>query len=302
MSVPSGDQVEIAFGKQSAVVVEVGAGLRSYSYAGHELLDGYGAGEMCASGRGQILAPWPNRIEDGSYEFEGRLHQLPLDELDHRNAIHGLVRWVPWRATERYPDRVVMELTLHPQPGYPFQLLLRVEYQLAAAGLSVHLTATNIGEGVCPYGAGSHPYLRLDDGLVNRLELQAPAKTVLNSNDRGIPVGAASVEGTEYDFRSPRPIGQTVLDHAFTDLERDADGLSRVRLNDPDSGRGVALWVDRNYRYIMLFTGDPLPDINRRSLAIEPMTCPPNAFRSGESLVILEARESFTSTWGVEPI
>ncbi len=28
---------------------------------------------MCTGGRGQILAPWPNRLEDGTYEFAGRV-------------------------------------------------------------------------------------------------------------------------------------------------------------------------------------------------------------------------------------
>ena len=66
---------------------------------------------------GQVLIPWPNRIEDGAYEFDGRRHQLPLDELEARNAIHGLVRWAGWRVGEREQSRVVMEHVLHPQPG-----------------------------------------------------------------------------------------------------------------------------------------------------------------------------------------
>ena len=79
---PSGEQLELSFGEQRAVVVEVGAGLRAYAVGGREVLDGYPADEMCASGRGQVLMPWPNRIEDGSYEFDGRRHQLPLTEVE----------------------------------------------------------------------------------------------------------------------------------------------------------------------------------------------------------------------------
>jgi aldose 1-epimerase len=107
------------------------------------------------------------------------------------------------------------------------------------------------------------------------------------------------VEGTEYDFQQPRRIGSTTLDHAFTDLERDQDGLARVALRDPDHGTQVALWVDRSYPYLMLFSGDPLPNVNRRSLAVEPMTCPPNAFRTRDALIRLEPGSSCTSTWGI---
>ncbi len=94
---PSGEQVEIAHGDQRAVVVEVGGGLRSYSAAGRAVLDGYEADEMSTSGRGQLLIPWPNRVRDGSYEFDGQHHQLALDDPAEQDAIHGLVRWAAWK-------------------------------------------------------------------------------------------------------------------------------------------------------------------------------------------------------------
>jgi aldose 1-epimerase len=147
--VPSGEQIEITAGDQHAVVVEVGGGLRSYSAGGRDLIDGYGADEMSSSSRGQVLIPWPNRLQDGSYEFDGRRHQLPLNEPERRNAIHGLVRWVAWTASAREPHRVVMEYTLHPQPGYPFSLRLGIEYSLSESGLRVRTTVTNIGSDRC---------------------------------------------------------------------------------------------------------------------------------------------------------
>lgn len=296
---PSGEQIEITAGDQRAVVVEVGGGLRSYSVGGRDLIDGYGADEMSSSGRGQALIPWPNRLQDGNYEFDGRRHQLPVNERERCNAIHGLVRWVAWTACAREPHRVVMEHVLHPQPGYPFSLKLSIEYSLSDSGLRVRTTATNVGTKRCPYGSGAHPYLTLGTPTVDPLTLRVPARTVLRSDERGVPTGMEAVENTEYDFRMLRRIGWTTLDHAFTDLERDEDSLARVELRDPDRGTRVCLWVDESYPYLMLFTGDPLPDINRRSLAVEPMTCPPNAFRTGDALIGLEPGASFTSTWGI---
>ena len=301
MIAPSGEQIAISAGDQQAVIVEVGGGLRSYSVGGRDLLDGYGADEMASSGRGQVLIPWPNRLEDGSYEFDGRRQQLPLSEAALGNAIHGLVRWSAWTVAEREPDRVVMKHMLHPQPGYPFTLGVSIEYSISDTGLQVRTTATNLGKDACPFGSGNHPYLRLGTGRIDPLVLRIPARTMLRSNERSLPVGKDAVEGTPYDFRQPRRIGATKLDHAFTDLERDQDGLARVELKDPDQGTGVALWVDRSYAYLMVFTGDPLPNVNRRSLAVEPMTCPPNAFRSGDDLIRLEPGASFTGTWGISP-
>ena len=198
--------------------------------------------------------------------------------------------------------RVAMEHVIHPQPGYPFSLELRIEYSLSEQGLRVQTTATNIGRHACPFGSGAHPYLTIGTPTVDSVILRAPGNTVLHSDERGLPVGKGSVEGTEHDFRQGRPIGSTRLDNAFTDLERDGEGLARVELRDPERDAGLTLWVDESYPYLMLFTGDPLPDVKRRSLAVEPMTCPPNAFRTRESLIRLEPGASVTSAWGITPV
>jgi aldose 1-epimerase len=298
---PSGEQIELALGDQRAVVVEVGGGLRTYSAGGRELLDGYGVDAMCTSGRGQVLIPWPNRLLDGSYEFEGRRHQLALTEPSAGNAIHGLVRWARWTVGEREPSRAVLEHVLHPQPGYPFALAIAIEYVLSDRGLRVQTTATNAGSSACPYGAGAHPYLAVGTSTVDPVILRAPGRTMIHADERGIPTGASSVEGTEYDFGEARTIGATKLDNAFTDLERGEDGLASVELRHPDDGTGLTLWADETYPYLQLFTGDPLPDVNRRSLAVEPMTCPANAFRSGDGVIRLEPGSSFTSAWGLVP-
>jgi aldose 1-epimerase len=298
---PSGEQIEIRAGDQRAVVVEVGAGLRSYAVSDHDVLDGYDAEQMAGSGRGQVLIPWPNRIQDGAYEFAGTQHQLSLNEPAAGNAIHGLVRWASWSTGQREADRVALAYTLHPQPGYPFSLDLSIEYVLSDEGLRVTTSATNVGPVGCPYGSGQHPYLTLGTEKVDTLLLRAPGRTVLQVDARGIPVTASAIAGTEYDFREPRPIGATKLDHAFTDLQRDDDGLARVELREPDSGDTLTLWLGESYRYLQLFTGDPLPDVDRRSVAVEPMTCAPNAFRSGDGLLVLEPGESATATWGIQP-
>jgi aldose 1-epimerase len=299
MIAPSGEQIAIAVGDQRAVIVEVGGGLRSYSASGLDLVDGYGGDEMSSSGRGQVLIPWPNRLEGGSYEFDGKHHQLPLNEPERRNAIHGLVRRAAWNVAEREAHRVVMQHVLHPQPGYPFSLRTSIEYALSDRGLRVRTTTTNVGSERCPYGRGAHPYLTLGTATIDRLFLTLPARTVLQSDQRGLPTNLKAVEGTGYDFRQSRRIGSTVLDHAFTDLQRNENGNACVTLRDPDSGIQVSLWVDHSYPYLMLFSGDPLPDVSRRSLAVEPMTCPPNAFRTGVSLIELESGSSCTGTWGI---
>jgi aldose 1-epimerase len=292
---PSGEQIEISLEDQQAVVTEVGAGLRTYSAGGREVLVGYPPDQLAPSGRGQLLVPWPNRIRDGVYELDGRRHQLPLNELERGNAIHGLVRWSSWAVVERAAGRVVLAHVLRPQPGYPFSLALNVEYSLLPDGLAVRTQATNVGAETAPYGAGAHPYLSVDTETVDETVLRVPARAVLEADERSIPVGSRSVEGTALDFRKPRPIGSAQLDHCFTDLDRGEDGLARVEAG------ATTLWSDESYPYLMIFTGDGLPDGARRSLAVEPMTCAPNAFASGDGVVLLEPGESHAAAWGISP-
>jgi aldose 1-epimerase len=299
---PSGRQYELTHGDQRAVVVEVGAGLRLYEVAGRPLLDSYAENEMCRSGRGQVLIPWPNRIAGGSYEFDGTTHQLPLTEPTAGNAIHGLVRWRQWAAREQEADRVVMEHVLNPQPGYPFTVELTITYVLSDSGLAVQTEARNAGDRPCPFGAGAHPYLTLGTTPVDSLLLHVPAATALTSDDHGIPNGTEPLAGAEHDFREPREIGTTVLDHAYTDLERDGDGTARATLLDASGGHGAELWVDSGYSFLMVFTGDPLPDVNRRAVAIEPMTCAPNAFRTGDGYLRLEPGDSVVLSWGLRRV
>lgn len=299
MHLPSGRQHELVYGDQRAVAVEVGGGIRSYSVGGFEVLDGYAAHEMCSAARGQPLIPWPNRIADGRYRFAGADEQLPLTEPERRTAIHGLLRWVSWERTGGADDRVVLEAVLHPQPGYPFALVATAEYRLGPGGLSVTLSARNPGEQPLPYGAGQHPYLRVAAGPIDDALLRSPAGTRLLADERGIPTGERVPVGGEFDLRRPQPIGERVLDTAFGDLERDAGGRARVELSGPQ--RRVTLWMDAGFRYLMLFTGDTLaPERRRRGLGVEPMTCPPNAFQTGEAVQVLAPGQATAASWGIE--
>jgi aldose 1-epimerase len=297
---PSGAQIELRHGEQHAWIVEQSGGLRQYTVGGVDLLDGYGTGARCTDARGQVLVPWPNRLRDGAYSFNGADHQLPLSEPEKRNAIHGLVRWDVWRVGERSEGEVVMEHDLLAQDGYPFALRVSVRYRLADEGLSVTISATNAGSEAAPFGAGMHPYFNLGADLVDELELRAPGQRWVRLDDRGIPTGTADVAGTDYDFREPRPIGATQLDTAFTDLLRDTDGRARIELRSRVAA--VSIWLDEAFRHLMLFTGDTLPEAGRRrkGLGVEPMTCPPNAFATGTDVIELEPGRSATASWGVD--
>jgi aldose 1-epimerase len=298
---PSGTQYPIRFRDQDAVITEVGGGIRRYGVGGRELLDGYALDEMSTFARGSALIPWPNRLQDGQYTFDGHDYQTPLTEPAKHNAIHGLTRWMNWGGHSNDPTAVVMRLRLHPQEGYPFTLDIEIEYRLSAAGLLVRTTARNAGDRPLPYACGHHPYLTVGTDLVNDSLLVLPARRWLELDERQIPTGRApSVQGTPLDFRQARPIHGLQLDTAFTSLAAGPDGRAHIELRHPAGRPAITLWMDTAYPYVMAFTGDTMPPgRRRRSLGIEPMTGAPNAFRSGLGLRTLQPGESFASTWGI---
>jgi aldose 1-epimerase len=301
-AVATGDQWVIGHGDQRAVITETGATLRAFTVGDRSVIDGFGVEEWSQGGRGQVLAPWPNRLGDGRYSFEGVDAQAPINEVPANNAIHGLVRWLPWRMAGRAQNQVTMAVELRPSPAYPFALRLSIEYRLGRDGLTVVVDADNIGDDDLPFGIGFHPYLTLGTRSIDSIRLRVPALDRLIADDRGLPVGRVPVASTEFDFTQRRPVGVTVLDTAYTDLQRDADGRARVELDHPDGACRATLWCDERFGYLMVYSGDTLePSQRRTGLAVEPMSCPPDAFRSGTDVAVIRPGGRWTGSWGISP-
>ena len=304
----SGEQHEIASGNQVAVITEVGATLRTYTVGGQAVLDGFSTSEMATGGRGQVLAPWPNRLADGSFDFNGVSCQAPIDEVATNNAIHGLVRWSRWTLAARAQNKARFEHIIYPQPGYKWTLKLALTYFLSGDGLCIETEATNAGGEDLPFGIGFHPYFTCGTETIDSLSLTVPAKRTLICDSRGLPTGSSFVDGTLMDFREGIPLGGlagiTRLDTCFTDLVRDESGNTTVKLLDPESSKGVDVWADKKFGFLMIYSGDTLPDLTRRrrGLAIEPMTCPPNAFRTGDSVITIKPGASWSAKWGIRSV
>ena len=298
---PSGQQYAISHGNSRVQVTQVGATLRSCTVEGLEVIDGFGIDERATDGRGQVLAPWPNRLTDGSYRYGGRDCQAPINELGRNTAIHGLVRWLDWSPVAHESTSVTLSCAVRPQPGYEWQLDLQVTYSLDDAGLTVIFQAVNADTERAPFGVGFHPYLTLGTTSIDGLQLTVPATSYLDSSRPDGQPEMAPVAATPLDFSEPRRIGSTQLDTCFGGLVHGDDRRAVSQLADPDHGRSLQVWVDDNFRYLMVYTGDGVgqPERRRKAIAIEPMTCPPDAFRSGTDLIELEPGESWRGMWGL---
>lgn len=295
----SGRQLTLAGHGYQAVIASVGATLRRLEHEGRDLIVPFEADEVRPAYRGATLAPWPNRIVDGRYSFTGVDHQLALTEPARGHALHGLLAWAEFDDRIVEDDRVVLVAVIEPQFGYPFRVEVAVEFRLEADGLTQSVTARNIGADAAPWGTGPHPYLVGGDGRVDDWTLALPASEVLTvTPDRLSPVAVEAVDRhPEWDFRAPRRIGGVFIDHAFTELTR-AEGVAEVRVVAAD-GHGVALSWDESCPWVQVHTADLPADAanHRMGLAVEPMTCPPDAFNSGVDLIVLDPGSEAIASW-----
>jgi aldose 1-epimerase len=301
-ALPTGEQFRIVDGDAEAVITEVGAGIRSFTLSGIDVLFGYAEDEECHSGRGQHLLPWPNRIRDGRYPWNGVDQHLALSEPERHNAIHGLTRFVPWQLVLHEGNRVTHALRLFPQTGWSGLLDLEITHTVHGNALSVDVSATNVGAHSTPYGYACHPYLTVGEGRVDDVSILIPASRYLEVDDRLLPVGIVDVDGTAYDCREAPALGERVLDTAYTGLAPSAAGNWEVVLsNGPRTSR---LWGDGSCTWLQIFTGDTLKgDLRRRSgIAVEPMTCGPDAFNEGpthDGVITLAPGEQHRLRWGI---
>ena len=293
----SGTPYDLVFGEYTASIASVGASLRSLRFRDRDLVVPFDAHEVRPAFRGATLAPWPNRVVDGRYSFGGELHELALTEPRRGHALHGLLGWTSFERVAGGADFVELAATIEAQVGYPHPVVVTVEYRLSDTGLTETITGLNVGSDAAPFGTGPHPYLVAGPGRVDDWILEFEAAHVLAvTEDRLIPVGLVSIDDTEFDFRSPRVIGDTFIDHAFTGL----GGSASVTLAD---GSGVRMTWDAACPWLQLHTADqPTPAINRLGLAVEPMTCPPDAFNSGTDLIVLEPGSSTSASWTISAL
>jgi aldose 1-epimerase len=290
-STPSGDAI--------AVVTEVAASLRVLSIGGIDLTEPYGEDVVPPFCDGIVLVPWPNRVEDGRWIYEGAAQVLDITEPDLQNALHGLLRDRPYTVVERTPEAVTLAATVHPTRGYPFTLDTRVRYELVDDGIRVTHGVVNVGETRAPYAVGTHPFLRLGEVPTYELTLALAAGTRFETDTRLNPIRETTVDGTDYDLRAGRLVADLDLDDAFGGVTS-VDGVSRHRLTAPD-GRFVELWQESDFAYVQVFTTRIFPKDGGlgTAIAVEPMTAPPNAFNSGQGLRWLEPGGSWSGSWGI---
>jgi aldose 1-epimerase len=295
---------------EEARITSLGGNTRSIDLRAGEgdliqILSSYRTPEELEAGewsRGIKMIPFPNRIEDGRYRFGGEEHTLPINFPQQNHAIHGLISGeeLSLLGTKQGDAFATVSLKLDltgRHEGYPFALVVEINYTLSVRGFMVETLATNTGDVRLPFGDGWHPYYAFGDCQdVDSWRITIPARSRVEMNERLIPTGRFSpISGSDYDFLKARRIGSLDLDDVFTDVI-ETEGKTTTVLSSDELGMAMEIWQDRAYPYLVIFTP---PGDERTCIAVEPMTCNTNAFNNGQGLIVLEPGESFRGTYGV---
>jgi len=308
----SGIQHTLRCGSYEAAIASVGASLRTLRHGGRDLVVPFAADELRPAYRGTTLAPWPNRVVDGQYSFDGADYELPLTEPKRGHALHGLASWLDFQQTDGGSDHVTLAATIEPQAGYPWRVEVTTTFRLSAEGLVQTVTARNDSAQPAPWGTGPHPYLVAGASApLDEWTFELPAAAVLLvTDDRLVPTALRPVDADDaarFDYRAPRPIGAAEIDHAYADLERNAEGVTTVRLTDA-AGTGVEMTWDAACPWVQIHTADQPGGAaqpgHRAGLAVEPMTCAPDAFNAGSydydtGLIVLEPGAESSASWRI---
>lgn len=303
----SGEQFVLDDGRVRVEIGAVAAVLREVRVRGTRITETVPLDATPPNGCGIVLTPWPNRVRDGRWTLEGETMQLDLTEPKSGSASHGLLRNTAYRLREQTADAVTLGALVAPQHGWPFTLDTWVTYRLEEDGIAVMHGVHNVGAARAPWAVGAHPYFRVGETPIEELTLTLLGTSTLDLDDRLLPVGESSVEGTEHDLREGRRVGDLDLNAAYRLPELVAERTDVAWLDAPDGAR-TTVWHGPEFGWSQAFTprdfaravdGAEGEKAQGLAVALEPMTAAPDALNSGDGLVWLEPGEHRHVSWGV---
>ena len=274
-------------GDATAVINLVGSALVGLRFGDHVVIPEVNLAPKTYAG--SLLAPWPNRIAKGRYTYEGKDYQLEIrDGLG--NAIHGLVDEATAEVVETRAGFLKLATKVESDTAYPWNLLVEATFELTADELVVGYSVTNVGSGNAPVGIGTHPYFPFSDDTT--IEVNAVAATVHGSDM--LPVSSTPAVEIGLGPGNAVLVRDLKLDTQFTGV---TNPVATLRTGD----HSLDIWHD-NALWLMIYTTNKFPwaDGPGNAIAIEPQTCPADAFNTGEDLRVLANGESTFMRFGLK--
>ena len=306
----TGNQYVISSGEWSAVVTELGASLRELKWRGEDLIVPFDPNKVIPCCNGWVLAPYPNRVTNGQYSFDGEDYQMPIDEFDRQSSLHGYAYRYMWELEDLQESHVTLSWRSPDIAGYPFDITITATYALDENGLTETFTVHNNDSVKAPWAFGIHPWLangkqgataaeRDADSAACHLQIKAASHVTVN--EALIPTGTEPVTGI-YDLNDGPTLEGRAFDDAWVDVERAADGATTTTFTRPD-GIEVKIIGDETINAWQCYTATGAPFAEHPyGIAVEPMTAPANAFRTGDHLVTLAPNGDYTTVVRYEAV
>jgi len=301
--------IEMNFRNQVLKINTRGGGIAEYYIEKdgkrEDIIYGYGNEKDYDGGMGDILAPFPGRVDRGNYHFQGTDYQLNGFKENSGNPIHAFVRELEWKVKKTADNQITSRLDVSGKQfaskGYPFSLEFNIIYTILKNGIEIKSEIKNNGKTTAPFGIGWHPYFRVTTKVDDAI-WHVPASSVVEFDENLKPTGKLiPIEESSLDFRTPTRIGGRIIDNCFTNLIRNEKGIFTSRLSNEDGSRAIEIWQDQSYPYFQTYSADTIMIKNRRqALALEPQSCCGFAVNYPKlGLIALSPREAFKGKWGI---
>ncbi|MDR2748921.1 MAG: hypothetical protein LBB10_03420 [Bifidobacteriaceae bacterium] len=293
----NGNNYEIGFTdsknrKHKLTLASIGSSIRKYTIDNLDIVVPYNADEMPNYFQGQVLFPWPNRLEDGKYEFEGTSVNADINERDKNNQLHGLSPLYSFDLIDKDENWIKMGLQLPPSRNYPFMIRVEILYTLTDKGLEIKTFAKNEGEKNAPFALGWHPWFS-PRGSLDSCSLHFKAESYIYSDSRLLPAKEGEVP-TTFDFSTEKSLQDISLDDAFANVAE-----NKVSFKAAD-GHITTIQADENYKAFQICSADFAEGADHRfGLAIEPMTAWANAFQTHKNLIIIKPGQTINNSWRI---
>jgi len=313
------EPIILQFQDQTLTINPLGGGIMEY-YTGqgndrNDIIYGYNRADDKVGSMGDVLFPFPGRVKNSKYIFEGKEYKLKNVKIKDGHAIHGFAKMLEWQIEEQDQSSVRLSCTLikeeYGENGFPFSLKLSLEYSLSETGLTCYARVENIGQEKAPFGLGFHPYFTVGTDQINDMQLKIKAEKIVEFDSGLKPTGKLlDVLGSDLDFNQAKKIGSRIIDNCYTELKsqnhvhlRGVHGLAETVISNGQD-RTITIWQDESFPYLQVYSADTIGEKHaRRGFAIEPQTCTGFAFNvEGMGLKTLNPGEVFSGNWGINRI
>ena len=259
-----GQQVKIE------ILPQLGANLSSFEIDGREFI--YFSKEELIKNNEYTgcfnMFPTPCRLFESRYNFEGK--EIKQRKHGKDIFIHGLIRDEVFSCSKT-EDSIICVLEVdknHPvYEGYPFSCRLTFKYTILENGLEIKFIYENTGDSSAPFGYGLHPFWKIP-GRREDVFIKIPCSHIMELVDL-IPTGKTlPVDGTKYDLRTFRSLGDVNIDNVF--VGRDMKDKQAIEFRDT----GIRLTLDASENFTHMIAYTPL---EKPFVCMENLTCAPNA-------------------------